>query len=664
MAGARGGRHRRQAPGKVTRRELLAGGIGAVAAVAAGAALGSRRGTVEAPHRWSEIARERFLAGPTQDHDLWFRPFQTRQWSYEHDRAVYSIPTVNPAPHEHVPEPIWRLDVDCRDGDINATMQLSDPTMSAGVLFRGDSFARAYAAVVHPDGTMEVSRHEELRREVLGTGSHAIRPGTPFHVRLELTGEVPRVRARAWPSGIDEPPFWHVDVVDESPDALSQPGPMGVVVFPPAPGRSGSLTLWGSIVRSDEVPFPTPAGVVAAFAGPPLGSDNDPGLSRFRVRARSGMPATFRLQVGDSEPQEPDQGTDGADGRSARFTVITYGPVDDITVTATRAEGGFPSEASIAGHRTVGSGQPVSIAFGSCTFPRPVHHAFATIASLEPSLFIHLGDLGYAHSSRWSASTPTPDAYLDRWARLMAEPGFRALQAVSPVVVVQDDHDFGGNNCWVETCEGWAGEAFEELHANPSPRGYFNVELGDVEVFVLNVREFATDPRGPDGPSKSRLGLQQTEWLFHAMEASRARLLVVASPTPLRTRIPADPSWETAYVYERQELLRRWLELESRVVMLSGDAHGTRLMANVDPNGSGRTVFDLLAAGTEQDVDVGELVEIHDPDRVTDPDRSLAHRVDCFGWLDFDPAGSVSLRSRASATGDDLFEPLVIPVEW
>jgi hypothetical protein len=148
------------------------------------------------------------------------------------------------------------------------------------------------------------------------------------------------------------------------------------------------------------------------------------------------------------------------------------------------------------------------------------------------------------------------------------------------------------------------------------------------------------------------------------MEASTARLLVVASPTPLRTRVLADPSWESAYAWERDELLRRWLELEARVVILSGDAHGTRLMANADPNGSGRTVYDLLAAGTEQDVDVGEPVEIHDPDRVTDPERSLSHRVDCFGWLEYDPAGTVTLRSRASGDGHDLFEPLVLPVEW
>jgi hypothetical protein len=655
-------------PGRLSRRGFLAAGAASLGAAAAGAVLGARG---EAPggaaRRWPEVYRERFGAGPPEDRDAWFRPFHTRRWDYLGDRAVYHVPLTNDGPFRYLPEPIWKLDRNVRDADHHVVLALSDPTMGAGPMLRGDAVARAYAATVEASGRLVLARTEPLHRVSLAEAETNIDPVRPFHVRLEAFGGRPvRLRARAWQDGGVEPETWPAEAIDDSPVRLDGSGAFGIVVLPPAPGRHGALTILSSIGRSEEFHSGTPSGLAFALAGPPVPDEG--GTYRVRIRVRTGLPARPAVEVGlDPSLGRSEEVRSASNDHSTSGEVELRGLPPDAAVSwrarARRARGGPETVGPIQRLRTPpGPGRAVRFAFGSCTFPAPPHASFETMARLEPDFFVHLGDLGYAHSHRNAAATATPDAYEDRWTRLLAQRTFRRLQGVAPVVLAADDHDLGRNNCWAGTCLPWPQAAFATIHANPD-RSFCSFRWGDVEVFLLDVRRSSDDPALPDGASKSRLGGEQKRWLLRGMAVSDARLLVVASPSPLRTRVIEDPSWEEAFAHEREELLASFLERPQRVVIVSGDAHGTRVMRYRDRGGSGRVVHDHLCAGTEQHEDIGVRVDIHDPDRVTDPDRFIPGRHNTFGFVAVDRE-RVTMRSLASETGADLFPPLDLPLAW
>ncbi|MBI4261595.1 MAG: alkaline phosphatase D family protein [Actinobacteria bacterium] len=652
----------------LTRRQVLALGAASAVSAAAGAVLGTRRPSEPVPG-WPTVVRDRPRApGPDGDPPGWYRGIPGRAIVPSPDGVRYLLPTRSSAPHVHTPEYLWRLDAELADVDGEGAMAVSRGSMRAGVLVRGDGFARAYAATTGSDGLLRIARHEPLRAEVLAEDpTHAVVPGRPFRVRLVVEGTDPVVlRARSWPAGEEEPGAWHVLAEDGSSGRLAAAGTPGIVIEGPGPGEDGDVVLSELVLRSTGPVGATAPRIVYALAGPP--TPDGPGTYRVPLRVRTTRPAEVRVTYGPGgDPVATTFGRAGGMAATAHVAEIADVPAGSPLSWQAVARSAGTGEEAVGPEQDLrvppGPGEPVSFCFGSCTFPQPPHRSFATAASLRPDFFVHLGDLGYPHSSRWAAGSQDAGAYVDRWSRLLAEPSFRELHRVASVVLVQDDHDYGLNNCWVDNCPAWSARAFGEIHANPGPDGYFGFRWGDVEVFVVDVRRHSDDPAAPDGPGKSRLGEAQKRWLLAGMEASDARLLVVASPSPIRTRVPEDPSWETVFAHEREELIRAFASLPRRVVVVSGDAHGTRVMRYEDPGGSGRIVYDHLCAGTEQSVDVGKRVDIFDPDGVTDPERNPPRRQNAFGHVRV-ADGRVTMRSLSSETGRDLFPPLVLPLLW
>src|SRR6266851_3009956 len=78
------------------------------------------------------------------------------------------------------------------------------------------------------------------------------------------------------------------------------------------------------------------------------------------------------------------------------------------------------------------------IAFGSCnreSLPQPL---WSPILETRPDLWIWLGDNIYA-------DTEDMEVMRQKYARQLANEGYRQLRASVPVIGIWDDHDYGAN---------------------------------------------------------------------------------------------------------------------------------------------------------------------------------------------------------------------------
>ncbi|HEY7876363.1 MAG TPA: alkaline phosphatase D family protein [Actinomycetota bacterium] len=290
-------------------------------------------------------------------------------------------------------------------------------------------------------------------------------------------------------------------------------------------------------------------------------------------------------------------------------------------------------------------GEATRFVFASCTSGRvSAYPSFATMETFEPELLIHSGDWGYADMC---STVRRGDHFQARWIRQLRAPEVASLLERTPLVFWQDDHDYAADNGWAETCQEYAVDAFDELHANPSD-DYFDLRWGDVHIWCLDCRLHATDPEGPDDETKSRIGLEQKEWLKSGMAASDAPVKIVASAMVFRNKDPDDPGWHSVYSHERDELLQFFSEVEGTVAILSGDSHGHRLIHHFEFG----ELWEVNSSGT--DFPAGGQ-DNYDPEHTP----INISRGGGFALVELDPAGPdrrLTIRTIGSEDGATLFE--------
>jgi PhoD-like phosphatase len=229
----------------------------------------------------------------------------------------------------------------------------------------------------------------------------------------------------------------------------------------------------------------------------------------------------------------------------------------------------------------------------------------------------------------------------------MRAPEVAALLDKTPLLFWQDDHDYAADNGWAETCQQYAVEAFDELHANPDD-DYFDIRWGDIHVWCLDCRLHATDPEGPDDATKSRIGFEQKAWLKEGMTSSDAPVKIVASGMVFRNKDPDDPGWQSVYTHERDELLEFFSEVDGTVAIVSGDSHGQRLIHHFEFG----DLWEINSSGT--DFPNGGQGN-YDPEHT---EVNISTRSG-FALVELDPAGpgrTLTIKSIASDDGSTLFE--------
>jgi hypothetical protein len=429
------------------------------------------------------------------------------------------------------------------------------------------------------------------------------------------------------------------------------PGLVGLVVNaadPDAPARAEFRSFEAASTETPQRPSPEFA---YRFAGAVVPAPD--GTYRARLSARTVHPQPIRFELArdvrfdrstTTEPVPP-IGRFGATrawvGGLQPGTRYFWRPVAQDGERSVRA----PAASLRTPPRT---GGPVRFAFASCTSGRvATYPSFAVAASLAPDFYLHAGDWGYPNLN---SLAHRPDHFQARWTRLLRERNVARLLDASPLLFWQDDHDYQSDNGWAGTVKPYAVAAFDEIHANPT-NDYFDLRWGDVHVFCLDCRLHADDPEAPDTERKSRLGLAQRTWLERSAARTDAPVVVVASAMPFRNKSPEDPGWHNAYTRERDRLLRLFASIDAAVVILSGDAHGHRLIHHFEFG----ELYEITASGTDFPDSLGWGQGNHDPGHTL---VNITDRTG-FAFVELDPAGParrLTVRSIATADGAVMFE--------
>ena len=260
---------------------------------------------------------------------------------------------------------------------------------------------------------------------------------------------------------------------------------------------------------------------------------------------------------------------------------------------------------------------------GRCRRGAAGYPIFDVMRTRQLDFFLFLGDTMYSDSL---CPSPPNEPGADFLATTLAEyrarhryqRGAEALQRFlenTPVYAIWDDHevrnDFSGpfdNRMPVGR------QALREYWpirvATDDPhRLYRTVRAGaDLELFILDTRQYRSRNVDQDGPAKTMLGKRQLQWLLGGLTESSATWKVIVTTVPLSIPkggsavVPGNDGWAggsgyPGFEWERQVIVDTILgQKVKNVVFLAGDVHHVQANA-YDPNGDGISDFHEFVAG-------------------------------------------------------------------
>jgi alkaline phosphatase D len=260
---------------------------------------------------------------------------------------------------------------------------------------------------------------------------------------------------------------------------------------------------------------------------------------------------------------------------------------------------------------------------GRCRRGAAGYPIFDVMRAQQLDFFLFLGDSIYGDDL---CPSPPNEPGADFRATTLAEyrarhrdqrgaEALRRFLGSVPISVIWDDHEVRNNFAGPVDTQMPAGrQALREYWpirvASDDPhRLYRTVRAGaDLEVFILDTRQYRSSNSDQDGPAKTMLGEQQLEWLLRGLIGSTATWKVIVTTVPLSISkgggagVPGNDGWAggtdgTGFEWERQVIVDTILGRRVKnVVFLAGDVHYVQANA-YDPNGDGTTDFHEFVAG-------------------------------------------------------------------
>ncbi len=194
-------------------------------------------------------------------------------------------------------------------------------------------------------------------------------------------------------------------------------------------------------------------------------------------------------------------------------------------------------------------------------------------------------------------------------------PALQRFLASVPVYAIWDDHEVRNNFSGPrEPLMPVGRQALLEYWPIGTPPGdpfrlYRQVRRGaDVELFILDTRQYRSPNAEPDGPGKTMLGSAQRDWLLGGLARSTATWKLIATSVPLSnpkggtTLVPGNDSWAravdgTGFEAELRAIVQTILDRKIRnVVWLAADVHYAQANA-YDPSGDGVPDFHEFICG-------------------------------------------------------------------
>ena len=598
----REGRPSRAGEPRLNRRELLAAGA------AAGAALALEGpGTATAAEQAAGVVRQLDFSGQP-DGPGWSAGWRTVDVANLRRADAQGLLEAGSDVFPNDPRPV-AFPVDCRIRDAEITASIVQVGSAPGVVLRRVS-PRAYYAAIYDTGrrALRLLRRDGAELdELASTAVLAAEP--PITLTLEARGASPTsLRAELVDSA---GAAFTVSARDQS-SSLQRPGDPGVLataetLFPsdrnPVLPALGNLHLlpWGVqegqafmdtaagraivdeirrrstagfrqiVVRSPERARPTSPTVVAATTGAPVAGGAE-------LHVASDVPARATLELSYSPRfRRVRRVRLGRTGRFQAATKIVRGlePGRRVYWRTRLRRRGRKVTGPLRSFRVpprAGGRRPFRIAVAACGAQfGPI---FEHLAERRPDVFVWQGDLNYPDTHGPLAQTM--GAYAGIWRDFLANPLLTPILRQAAFAPQRDDHDYGvqdANSTNVDRFP-WGLAPWEALMGS---RTFYRFPAGPAEVWVLDQRRFKSDPGLPDTPDKTLLGAAQRRWLLQTLARSKARFKVVCSPcTVFMGANPRDGNWGAGFEAERELILdhvRR--RTRGTTIFLTGDTHLT-----------------------------------------------------------------------------------------
>lgn len=234
---------------------------------------------------------------------------------------------------------------------------------------------------------------------------------------------------------------------------------------------------------------------------------------------------------------------------------------------------------------------------------------YPAMLKLRPDFFVHTGDIVY-----YDALAKTVDLARYHWQRTYSWPTNVAFHRLVGSYFMKDDHDTWLNDCWPTMQTDYMHEfTFRQGQAifrEQVPLGdstYRTFRWGkDLQVWLVEGRDFRSPNDAPDGPEKTIWGQAQRKWFEETFAASDATFRVLISPTPLvgPDRANKNDNHANAGFQHEGRALRAFLAQQKNATVVCGDRHWQYM--SVDPQTGLREyscgpASDLHAGGWEQE---------------------------------------------------------------
>ena len=336
-----------------------------------------------------------------------------------------------------------------------------------------------------------------------------------------------------------------------------------------------------------------------------------------------GAPGQVRLLYGEQGREAERKQTewvtvDAAHDFVHQFALRDLKPDTEYTFQVEcRANGNAPSGPSVHGRfRTAPDREsPGRIVFTVVTGQMYWHQdceegykIYPAMAALNPSFFVHTGDIIYYDAQRPVVKNVAMARY--HWHRMYSLPSLVAFHREVPSYFIKDDHDTWCDDCWPTMKTGRMGEfTFEQglgVFGEQVPMGdltYRTIRWGkDLQVWLVEGRDYRSPNTMPDGPDKTIWGKTQKEWLKRTVSESDATFKVLISPTPIvgpdRPK-KRDNHSNAVFAHEGNEV-RRWIrDSGPNMVVVCGDRHWQYV--SIDPD----TGIREYSCGPASDVHAG-----------------------------------------------------------
>ncbi|HEY4063078.1 MAG TPA: alkaline phosphatase D family protein [Puia sp.] len=210
--------------------------------------------------------------------------------------------------------------------------------------------------------------------------------------------------------------------------------------------------------------------------------------------------------------------------------------------------------------------------------PQEGFKIYKHMRALDPAFMVHTGDVVYHDQVAKDLSL----AYWN-WQRMFALSTCTEFYRQVPCYFMKDDHDTWMNDCYPGSADRFMGRfTFDEgvrvfnqqVPIGPSP--YRTIRWGkDLQVWLVEGREYRSRNDIPDGPDKTIWGKVQMEWFKESFRQSDATFRVLISPTPIvgpdRPQ-KKDNHANSGFAHEGR-LIREFLASQRDVFIVCGDRH-------------------------------------------------------------------------------------------